>query len=288
MLGRNEGVAIVQECAAQKLRATIISDGHLSRCSGGDSCLYLTLSDNKRSLVQRELIPVGNLLTFLQRFVGEVLRPLGVEPRDGYPRVIPDITRSKTGAGLPGVSLITHPDELLSRLRREYYPSGIKLIPESFVLTDMALAWLFMFDGNSQWDAGGGPGVDVSLYTQSYDIHSIGLLESQLHNLSISTGRKHDKRVKDGSGIIITITRGSTDQFMAVVDSYVISPYRYKVKYRGSCLPELSNRYRVRYNGYLREYRSKRRRASSECIASHSPRVGGLDYLRVKLEGGLT
>lgn len=256
----------VEEVAMQKLQAAILSDGGL-RCQGGNACFYIALSDNKDNLIQRERIPIGDLLAFLQRFVEEALKPLGIEPLQGHPRVEPHITKSKNGEGLPGVLLWTRTSELNTGLHHECYPNGKKVIPESFVLTDVFLAWFFMFDGNSQWSSSGGSGINVSLFTQSYDFHSIELFEKQLHHLGISTGRKHDKRIKDGPGIIITILRDSTDYFMKRIDPHVVFPYRYKIKYKGSCPPELAEKYRGSNNEHVREWRrGKKERKQQEAF----------------------
>lgn len=245
------------ELAMVKLRATIVSDGGLY-LNGRNAHFCLSLSDNKDNLVQRELIPIEDLLKFLHRFVAEVLGPLGIELCDGHPRIELHITKSKDGGWLPGVLLTTRNSEFLTRLHHEYYPDGSKIIPESFVLTGVFLAWFFMFDGISMWNGTGGPGVYVRLCTHGFDLRSVELFEEQLHKIGINTGRTYVS-VEKGAGIMITILAGSTDHFMKIIDPYVITPYRYKIKYRGSCPPELATKYRKHHNKQQREVRKNLR-----------------------------
>lgn len=237
----------------QKYRAAILSDGNL--CLHGYNAYFrIALSDNKDNLVQRDLIPIEDLLGFLQRIVVEVLEPLGIEPCSEHPRIVPHITKSRSGESLPGVILETRNSELNTELWREYYLKGIKTIPENFVLTDVFLAWFFMLDGHSKWS--GGSRVDVFLCTQGFDPRSVELFENQLHNFGLTTGRKYIV-VEKGAGVMIVISPGSTNHFMAIVDPYVVFPYRYKVKYRGSCPPELVEKYKKYHREYMRERRSE-------------------------------
>lgn len=239
--------------AMQALRAAILSDCNL--CFRGKSAyLQTALADNKDNFTQREQIPIRDLKEFLEYFVVEVLRPLGVQPCAGHPRVNPHSHKSKAGEWLPSVELKTHACKLNTELYYEYYPSGKKAIPEDFTPTSLFLAWFFMFDGCSAWVSSGGPGIDMFLCTEGFDLHSIELFEEQLHKLGIRTGRNYKKGIKDGSGIEIAILQDSVDHFTSIVDPYIIPPYRYKVKYRGSCPPELVRKYREHYKKNSIEY----------------------------------
>ncbi len=229
--------------AMQKLEAAIISDGYLQPKSG-NAYFYLSLSDNK-DLVQREKIPINELLDFLRSFVADILSPLDVKPCTGYPKVVLRMGTSKKGIYLPGVMLCTLKSELVTELYHKYYPFGRKLVPGSFTLTRLSLAWLFMFDGNSQWDNNGGDRIIVSLYTQGLDTNSVEILEHGLALLGVNTGRNHVK-VQNGSGIIISVLADNTDCFMDLIEPHVVPPFYYKVKYRGSCPANLLARYRER------------------------------------------
>lgn len=258
-----------KELAMQKLEAAILSDGHLNQSCRNVS-FRLSLSDNKRNLVQRELIPIEHLLEFTRIFVAEVLRPLGVEPNTGYPKIYNRIGKDKEGKFIPGVMLETHVSRFLTELYHKYYPNGKKAIPEDFIITDVFLAWHFMLDGCSQWHGYGGPGVVVNLCTHGFDLHSIELFESQLYSLGVNTSRSH-KRVEDGAGIMIAISWDSTDQFMSIVDPFVISPYRYKIKYRGSCPTILAAKYK--------EQRKRKKEEKQQAILKSS-----FDALRQKIK----
>lgn len=247
---------VKHELAMQKYRAAILSDGNLS-LNGSNAYFTITLSDNKDNLVQRKPIPIEDLLEFLRRFVSEALQPLEIKPCNGHPRVKIHIGKSKTAnEWLPGVTLITRNSELNTELWRECYHNGKKEIPEGFILTDVFLAWFFMLDGNSKWQSGGGPGVDVFLLTQGYSLHSVELFEKQLHSFGLNTSRSHAP-TEDGAGVVVRIIADSTDSFMKRIDPHVIPPYRYKIKYRGSCPAELAERYKKHYKEYMEEWCSK-------------------------------
>lgn len=241
-----------REEAMVKLRAVILSDGCLG-LNGRNANLSTKLADNRNDLVQRGKIAVEDLKEFLQHFVVEVLEPLGVKPCSGHPRVEPHNAKSTTGEWLPGVVFHTRNSELLTELYHEYYPDGRKIIPENFTLTGLFLAWFFMLDGNSTWVNSGGLGVNVRLCTEGFDLRSVELFEGQLHKLGVSTGRGHWK-VNEGPGISITMLQDSVDRFMSMVDPHVVPPYRYKVKYRGSCPPELAEIYRENIRKYHEQY----------------------------------
>lgn len=241
----------MEQFAMQALRGAVLSDGGL-RLNGKNALFYINLSDNKNNLVQREHIPIEELLNFLQHLV-ETLEPLGIKPCNGHPRIKPHSTKSRVGEWLPGVMLETLTSGLLTKLHSEYYPIGKKIVPEGVALTDVILAYFYMLDDNSKWGRSGGPTIYVYLYTQGFDLHSVELLEKQLHNSDISTSRMY-VLVEGGSGVVIRILQDSVDRFMGMVDPYVIPPFRYKIKYRGSCPPKLAIGYREHNRKYMREY----------------------------------
>lgn len=225
----------MEQAAMEALRGVILSDGSLVP-HGQNAYFSIGLSDNRSNLVQREQIPIEDLLLFLQHLVMVALKPLGIKPCRRHPR-----TRlyknPKTDEKLPGVVLETTVSELLTELYPEYYPAGKKVVPEGSILTDILLAYFFMLDGYSAWHNRGGPTIKVYLYTQGFDLHSVEILENQLLSLGVNTGRAH---VGGGeSKVVITVSQESVDHFMSIVDPYVVPPYRYKIKYRESRSPEL-------------------------------------------------
>lgn len=246
----------MQEEAIQRYRATILSDGALV-LHGRTAYFSIALSDNKSEYAQRDPIPIKDLLEFLRYLALDTLEPLGLVLCSGHPKIKPHTTKSKSGEWLPGVILTTRNSELNTELYHEYYPDGKKIIPEDFTLTSIFLAWFFMFDGNSSWHGDGGPSVGVHLCTEGFDLNSVTLFEEQLCKLGLNTGQKLDKRVNKSAGIGITVHADSTDHFMDIVDPYVVFPYRYKVKYRGSCPPELAENYK-KHRSEGKEDRNKR------------------------------
>jgi hypothetical protein len=250
------------DIAMQKYIAAILSDGSLSPTKSSVQFI-LGLADNRRDLVQRELIPVDDLLKFLQSFAAEVTIPLGVLPCDGHPRINPHCGKNNDDEWLTGVLLETLTSELNIELYQQYYPNGIKAIPDDFILTDIFLAWFFMFDGCSKWHSSGAPTINVSLHTEGFDLHSVELFEKQLHRFDIDTGRGYYKAIEHGAGISITIPSDSTNHFMDVINPHMIFPYRYKIKYRGSCPSELFLHYRQHSNERQREYRKNKKQFAS-------------------------
>lgn len=231
-----------KEEAMQAFSGVMLGDGGLQLSSGNrNAYFYIKLSDNKTNLIQRGHIPIGDLLKFLQYFATEVLQPLDIQPCTGHPRVQPHSSKSKEGEWLPGVLLTTHCSEFLTKLYHMYYINGRRVVPEALVLSGITLAWLFMNDGYSGWDRRKGQGIAVGLCTQDLDLYSVERLESQIHNFGINTGRTR-RYVKQGAGILVTVLADSSDYFMQIVDPHVIPPYRYKIKYRGSCPTELNRK----------------------------------------------
>ncbi len=218
----------MESFAIQALRGTILSDGSLV-LPAQNAFFYIGLSDNRENLVQREQIPAGELLAFLQHLVVAVLMPLGIKLCSGHPKVRL-YKKPGTNERLPGVVLKTLVSKLLTELYFEYYHVGRKVMPEGAPLTDISLAYLYMLDGSSSWENRGGPAISVYLCTQGFDLHSVELLEKQLHDFNIGTGRAYTKG--GDSKVEVTILQDSVDRFMSMADPYVIPPYRYKMKYR--------------------------------------------------------
>jgi len=225
---------MVEQFAMQALRGVVLSDGSLA-LPAQNAFFYIGLSDNREDLVQREQIPIEELLAFLWHLVTTVLVPLGVEPCSGHPK-IRLYKKPGVDSRVPGVVLKTRVSELLTGLYSQYYYAGKKIVPEGIPLTNISLAYLYMLDGNSSWEDRGGPAVSVYLCTQGFDLHSVELLEKQLHNFDINTGRAHTKG--GDSKIEITILQNSVDCFMSIVEPYMVPPYVYKVKRRRKELVE--------------------------------------------------
>lgn len=116
--------------------------------------------------------------------------------------------------------------------RERWYPERTKRIPEDLVLTPLCLANLYMGDGSSARCRNSRKTVQTCFYTQSYNLQSIELLESGFRTLSIATGRSHDKKCSTG-GVILTILQESVDNFMTIVEPFITSSFKYKLKWKG-------------------------------------------------------
>lgn len=246
-----------EEDAIKAFDGIILSDGHIKMIGKYSVANFsINLSDNKTSLKHRDNIPLNNLLLFLTHIKTEILKPLGIEVCTGHPK-IEYYTDKESGRVLPWVYLETRSSIFLAEQHDRYYPNGTKQIPKDWALSDISLSYFFMGDGSSSWSSSGGAGIKITLCTQGFDTSSVELLESQLHQKGVNTGRGYTE-VENGAGIIITIPADSTDIFMGIVDKYVIVPYRYKIKYRGSGPTEILEKSRLHFNGLQRLSKKKR------------------------------
>ncbi len=177
-------------------------------------------------------IPSSELIVYLEH-VRDALGILGIEAMLGYPKICRGVKRD--GRSYEYCELWTRVSAFLTlehiRWYHELYPDGTahKEVPGDLVITPISLASWFTGDGSSSF--GNGPSVPVYLYTEGFNIRSVTLLETQLHNLGLNTGRAR-ARARRGSGVVVTMLQDSVNDFMGLVDPYVIEPYRYKVKYR--------------------------------------------------------
>lgn len=181
-------------------------------------------------------IPVSGLLEYLQHLKDECFDVLSVEAREGHP-VIRERVRTSgihVGETYECASLATKTSAVLALYHHRWYNGGrYKEVPVDLVLTPISLAHWFMGDGTS-CRAQHYPTVYCEFSTQGFRICGIEVLEDQLRQSGIThIGRKlrYGPAVR-GSGVKITILQDSLDDFMDLVDPYVIEPYRYKVKYR--------------------------------------------------------
>lgn len=233
--------------AQEVLDGVMLSDGNLA-FTGRRAYFSMGLADNG-SYRQREQIPLVELLEYLQH-LADILGVLGVSPCEGHPKVKPHSTKS-SGEWRPGVRLVTRVSDFLAEQYRRWYVGREKIVPEDISLTPISLAYWYMLDGTSKWTAS--PTILTTLCSFSFNLHGIELLERQLHNLGFNTSRRYQK-VEQGSGLAITILQDSVDNFMRTIDPYVVPPFRYKIKYRGSCPYELSGEYKIRSRKQQREY----------------------------------
>ena len=164
----------------------------------------------------------GNDHIDLVHYVKEQLEEIGVVFASNMPKALTD----------ENLWLSSRVHIILTGEYFRWYHNGKKEVPEDILLSPRTLAVLFMDDGSSTYSHKSGPTVTVYLATHSFSEYSIKLLEKALLLKGINTGRDHDKRVKGGAGIYITILQDSVDLFMSTVSPYVFPSYQYKIKYR--------------------------------------------------------
>lgn len=218
-----------EQIAREVFDGVMLSDGGLVRQSESRNAYFdmaLSCHDGR--------VPILGLLEYLQYVKRECFDVLGVEVRVGHPKIRRRIRTSglHLGETYEYASLATKSSLFLTLQHNRWYPnrSRYKEVPTDLVLTPVLSAHWFMGDGTS-CRVLLFPTVYCELSTQGLNIYSIEALEDQLHQLGISTGRKV-ARADKGSGIKITVLQVSLNDFMNLVDPYVIEPYRYKVKYR--------------------------------------------------------
>lgn len=154
---------------------------------------------------------------------------LGVSMAPKYPEV-----RSRTYKGAPYdyCLLSTRVSEFLTKQYERWYVGGVKQVPPDLALTPAVLGNWFVGDGSSSRHKLEMNAVVVTLQTQAFNPEGIGLLEALLYSLEIDTGRMHDKRVKKGSGVIISVNQASVNHFMDIVEPFMVDSYMYKIKRR--------------------------------------------------------
>lgn len=210
-----------EELALELFEGLMAGDGGLQPSKDG-ARFHLHLSGAK-SRIKNE-----NLLGYLG-YLSRNLLALGVSTSPGYPKICYSNRQPFVYCAL---QTLTSPFLLLQRER--WYPNqygsnlGWKEIPESFELTFRSLATLFEGDGSSTPN---GPSIYIIIATQGFNGRSIELIERQLHKFGLNTGRSYVK-VARGAGVRLSIFQDSVNDFMHMIDPFVVEPYRYKIKYR--------------------------------------------------------
>jgi len=198
----------------------------------GDAGLYHTGINAQFSLslsakLDHELR--NNMLGYL-RYVRDAFELLGIEFCTGHPIAYCISSRGRY-YWRPTLKSKVHP--LLQNQYIRCYPANVaKGVPEDVTVTPLSLAHWFMGDGCSGRD-NRCIAVDVSLQTHGFQEGDLAVLESKLHDLGLHTGRRKNSKVNTGVGIAITILQDSVNEFMNIVNPYVVEPYRYKIKHRG-------------------------------------------------------
>jgi hypothetical protein len=216
------------EQALEIFDGIMLGDGGLVRAyKTGNAYFSIALSSSDGR------IAVEDLLSYLQYIKLKCFNPLGISTGT-YPAIR---ERAYTKGPHRGevykyARLVTRVSSFLtSQYIRWYGESRYKEVPDDLALTPVSLAHLFAGDGSSSKEQCS-PSIHCNLSTPDFSIHSVETLERQLRQLGIiSLGRKH-QHVARGSGISVVIHQDSLNDFMDMINRYIVEPYRYKLKYR--------------------------------------------------------
>lgn len=160
-------------------------------------------------------------------YTGEALVVLGVSLITSSPHTRRKLSRGKAYLE---ASLETRVSPFLTLQKRRWYPSGVKEVPPDLTLTPLLLANWFMGDGGTTM-SGGGPSVYVWFATHSYPLSSVERLEEKLQAFGdLGVNRYRDKRVSSNGYYLVAGAEAKVDHLMSMVEPYVLSSYRYKIK----------------------------------------------------------
>jgi len=121
-----------------------------------------------------------------------------------------------------------HPE--LTLLYEGWYANGVKEVPANFTLTPVSLAHWFMGDGCSSWCFDGL--VSVYFSTQRFSRASTNHLKRELSKLGVMQVNDHKPSKGDVPGVELAITSADNiTKLMSIVDPFILTSYRYKVKY---------------------------------------------------------
>lgn len=162
-------------------------------------------------------------------YIKLVLEALGIKVSEIYPKVYHAVSKGKE---YESFVLSSWCSPFLAEQRARWYPDGIKVIPRDCSYSHRWLAHLFMGDGNSQLlGSTSWPFLNVRLALMGFDESSIARIEAYLHEEGLAAVRSYDKRVKNGSGIVVGLSQESAEAFMTMVSPYMLPSFSYKIKY---------------------------------------------------------
>jgi hypothetical protein len=226
--------------AEQAFDGLMLGDGGLA-FQGNYAHFRMGLADN-RKYKQREQIPAEKLLAFLQH-ITVLFKYLDTIPCADNPKI--SFHKQPDGRMFSRCDLITKSSDFCTKqyfrwykngekhhsstTRYSWYTAGEKIVPDDLVLTPISLAYFFMGDGSSVWIKDT-ISITINLCTDDFKLHDIVFLENQLRKFSL-----HTMQVSVPNGRIrIGIPQNSVDDFMNLVKPYMVEPYLFKLKYKGS------------------------------------------------------
>lgn len=136
--------------------------------------------------------------------------------------------------------LRSYSSPLLTALRHEWYPNGIKIVPKRTHITDLTLANWFMGDGSSSWYM---PSVwrhcyaEAALCTQGFSEEDLDILVRELKRVGISkinrglvSKTNREKSNKEPKRVLRITRWRDVKYFMECVRPFIVPSYSYKIK----------------------------------------------------------
>lgn len=160
-------------------------------------------------------------------YLREALEALGLEALEGHPKIARATSRGKE---YDYCDLCTRTSPLLTSQHRRWYPDGLKRIPPDFYFTPISLANAFMGDGSTSY--GKAPQdnwVFLRLYTYSFSRQDNSMLQGLLESMGI-IGIRVKPWGSNGLTYLETVDRTAVNIFFDLVEPYILSSYRYKIK----------------------------------------------------------
>jgi hypothetical protein len=206
----------------------MLGDGNLVRYKGG-ARYSIALS--------RASISLRDHLKYLQWIADNALKPLGIAPCRGHPKLRTVMRGDKPYAF---AVLTTCLSPTLTSLYDEWYSGGgwvnkgtdlyirgaTKILPKrllsSTVLPTLTLVPWFLEDGSSL-QYSGSPTIQVCFYTPAFSESEVSHLTTMLNNRGIVTIKPRKQDVVRGSGLSILLAQSSVNQFMDLVEPTILS-----------------------------------------------------------------
>jgi len=118
------------------------------------------------------------------------------------------------------------------KLRKMWYDKNGKIVPKNIVITLETVAYWFMCDGSEYWNNKKTKDyLTITFGTYGYTEDEVDFLVSKLQKLKINAKKKRWVKVKEQFIIIITHQK-DIDEFNKMMEPYILSDFKYKIKER--------------------------------------------------------
>lgn len=219
-------MTVVDSEAMEVFNGVMLGDGGLIHQSGMTH-LQMRLSGHKAGILPESLL---EYLTYLSN----MFKTIGIEPCTGHPKIMEFNAYTKSGRQKRlSALLITRTSTFLDEQFKLWYVlqstgddgkvRAVKTVPRSLDLTPIVAAHWFAGDGSSRKDSRKLHVVSTSFATHGFNNDDVRLLRWKLIKLGINN-------TSNKSGIMVR--QDSVDRLMKLVEPYMPSCYRYKIKYK--------------------------------------------------------